>query len=181
MNIIIRRPKKSDVEELALLFKATVDEIFEREGIDEPKLQQGEIEEKLEFLNQDLNSDGSERYFLIAEVNGEIAGTIAIGPSNELIHDATHGALDDVLEIGTVYVHPKHQKKGIGMKLMNAMYIVLMARGVHEFCMDSGYKSAQSIWSRRVGQPEYIDKNRWGEGSHHMVWHKRIEDINIVL
>lgn len=181
MNIEIRRPKIDDVEELKALFRDTVNEVFDREGIDEPELKKDEINEKQAFLMEDLNSEGKDRYFLIAVVGNEIAGTIAIGPSNSLIHEAVGEKLDEVLEIGTVYVHPNHQKKGIGMKLMNAMYITLMSRGIYEFCLDSGYKSAQKIWTRKIGEPEYIDKDKWGEGNHHMVWHKSLKDIEINL
>jgi len=181
MNIQIRRPKVSDIETLKELFIATINEVFEREEIDEPDLKLDEIREKQTFLLEDLNSDGKDRYFLIALIDNEIVGTIAVGPSNELIHETTPGTLDSVPEIGTVYVHPNHQKKGIGMKLMSAMYITLIGRGVESFCLDSGYKSAQKIWTRNIGEPKYVNKDKWGPGNHHMVWHKSLKDIVIKL
>lgn len=134
-----------------------------------------EIKEKQAFLMEDLRSSGTDRYFLIAQLDNEIVGTIALGPSNELIRETIPEVLDSVLEIGTVYVHPNHQKKGVGMKLMSAMYITLLGRGVESFCLDSGYKSAQDIWTRNIGEPEYVNKDKWGPGNHHMVWHKSLK------
>ena len=181
MKIEIRRPQKADTEALNELFRATIDEVFDREGIELPELKLEEIKEKEAFLLEDLESGGKARYFLIACVDGAIAGTAALGPSNPLIHEATGDKLKDILEIGTVYVHPKFQKLGIGMKLLNAMYISLLARGEDSFCLDSGYKSAQAIWTRKIGQSEYVEKDRWGEGNPHMVWHKMLNDMQIQL
>lgn len=67
------------------------------------------------------------------------------------------------------------------MKLLNAMYVSLLARGEDSFCLDSGYKSAQAIWTRKIGKAEYVDKDKWGEGNPHMVWHKKLENIQIQL
>ena len=181
MLVNIRRPHKTDVGHLKELFEETINDIFDREKISDDQLKQGEIDEKMEFLLEDLNSNGKNRYFLVATVDGKIAGTIAVGKSNELITEATKGKLDEVVEIGTVYVHPNYQKLGIGMKMMNAMYITLLREDITEFCMDSGYKSAQAIWTRKIGKPEYVNIDCWGEGNHHMVWHKQLEDIDITL
>jgi len=181
MNIEIRRPKANDKEALKALFIATIDDIFEREAIDMPELKLEEIDEKQTFFLDDLESNGQKRYFLIAEIDGKVVGTAAIGPSNPLIHESSGDKLKEILEIGTVYVHPNYQKHGVGMKLMRAIYLTLLARGEREFCLDSGYKSAQAIWTRKIGPPEYIDADRWGEGNPHMVWHKSLDDVKILM
>ncbi len=181
MKVNIRRPKKQDIEPLKILFDETIKEIFERENIQEPEMMEEEIKEKYTFLMEDLSSKGKDRYFLLATVDGKIVGTVAWGKSNRLITESTQGRYDDVLEIGTVYVHPKYQKMGIGMKMMQAMYITLLSKGETEFCLDSGYKSAQAIWTKTLGEPARIDENKWGENNHHMIWYKKLEDINISL
>jgi len=181
MAINIRRPEVDDIDQLTKHFNETILDIFSREDIQDDDLCSGEMKEKMVFLMEDLDSKGKDRYFLVATVDGEIAGTIAYGPSNELIHECTHGELNDIGEIGTVYVHPKFQKQGIGMKLMNAMYISLISRGVSEYCLDSGYSSAQEIWTRKLGAPEYVSKDHWGTGNDHMVWHKKLDDIHITI
>jgi len=179
VTVTIRRPLYEDMDEIKELFIKTIDNVFEGNNIDMPDLKAEEILEKQALLKEDLDSLGEKRYFLVALVRDRIAGTIAIGPSNKLIEESTSGSLNNILEIGTVYVHPDFQKQGIGMKLMNAMYLTLLARGEESFCLDSGYKSAQAIWTKKLGPPSYIDIDKWAVGNHHMVWHKRLEEIEI--
>lgn len=179
--VTIRRPRPGDIEEIKDLFIQTIDDVFKRNNINMPDLKAEEILEKEAFLKEDLDSGGKDRYFLVALVDNRIVGTIAIGPSNALIEEATNGALNHVLEIGTVYVHPDFQKQGIGMKLMQAIYLTLLARGQEAFCLDSGYKSAQAIWTKKLGKAPYIDIDKWEVGNHHMVWYKRLEDVDITL
>ncbi|WP_430883182.1 GNAT family N-acetyltransferase [Fusibacter sp. JL216-2] len=180
-SVIIRRPRHEDAQALKKLFEDTIEFVFELNDIDLPDLKAEEISGKQAFLMEDLESNGEKRYFLIALVENRIAGIIGIGPSNELIEESTNGALNDVLEIGPVYVHPDFQKQGIGSKLMNAMYLTLLARGQESFCLDSGYKSAQVIWTKKLGQASYIDIDKWAVGNHHMVWHKSLDEMNITL
>ncbi len=181
MNIEIRRPVGADVSELGALFDRVVKDVFHREQVDDAQLMQEEMREKRVFLMEDLNSGGEERFFLIAVHEGKIVGTICIGPSNPLIHEVAGQALRDVVEIGTVYVDPDYQSKGIGTKLLNAIYIVLLAKGHEAFCLDSGYKSAQAIWNRKIGKAEYIEPHKWGENHPHMVWYKHMDAVHIEL
>lgn len=179
--IIIRRPENRDVHILYKLFEDTLIDAFERESIHMPDLLESEMEEKKAFLMEDLNTGGKARFFLIAEMDGVIAGTICIGASNPLIHEETNGALDKVLEIGTVFVHPDYQKRGIATLMVDSMLAVLLGRGEESFCLDSGYKIAQGIWIKRFGQPEFLNVNKWGEGNPHMIWHKRLSQTGLVF
>lgn len=181
MKLEIRRPTYTDIVAMKALFASTIDDVIKREGIDMPELMQEEFEEKQAFLREDLESGGEKRYFLVACIEGNIVGTAALGPSNPLIHEVTGDLLKDILEIGTVYVDPAYQKLGVGMKLINALYLTLLAKGETEFCLDSGYKSAQAIWNRKIGQAEYVEIDRWGEGNPHMVWHKQLKDMKIEM
>jgi GNAT superfamily N-acetyltransferase len=74
------------------------------------------------------------------------------------------------VEVGTVFVHPDYQGKGIGNSLLEAIMKHLKNIGLTEFCLDSGYGSAQQIWKRKFGLPDYWQKDFWGEGQDHMVW-----------
>jgi len=42
------------------------------------------------------------------------------------------------------------------------------------FCLDSGYKKAQSIWQKKFGKPDFILEHFWGENSHHMIWKRKL-------
>ena len=180
-NILIRRPCKTDIEELRRLFMVTIRDNFEKEGMgNNEEGINGEVEEKNRLLQEVLGANGADRFFLVACDQEKIVGTIVCGPCSTLINECTGGKLKGVMEIGTVYVLPKYQKKGIGTLLLNAMYIVLLSNRVEAFCLDSGYKSAQLVWHKKFGQPDFIIKDYWGEGFDHMIWYRRLDDISII-
>jgi hypothetical protein len=56
------------------------------------------------------------------------------------------------------------------------MYLTLQNRGIEEFCLDSGYLSAQKIWRKKFGEPDYLLKDYWGEGYNHMIWRIKVRD-----
>ena len=178
LRVLIRRPKAGDKAELNNFFRAVITDTFHKEGIGELKEDmEDEIEAKNEYLHRDLLSGGKNRFFLIALTGDKIIGTIEYGPASELIKKSTEGALSDIYEMGTVFVHPDYQKSGIGNQLLNEMYVTLKNKGVEEFCLDSGYKQSQKIWKKKFGEPEYLLKDYWGKGAHHMIWRVRIKDI----
>ena len=178
INIEISRPKFEDIELINGFFEIVIKDTFERNGIsDLVSTIVAEIEDKRRCLNQDIESDGKDRYFLIAKENDKIVGTIEYGASNELIISCTNGELKEVVEIGTVFVHPDYQEKGIGNRMLNLIFIELNKNGIKEFCLESGYKSAQKIWLNKFGDPEYHLIDYWGEDADHMVWRISVEDV----
>jgi GNAT superfamily N-acetyltransferase len=178
LRVLIRRPTAADMEALNNFFSAVITDTFYKEGIGDL---QGDMEEEIEaknsYLHRDLLSGGKDRYFLIALAGDKIIGTIEYGPASELINKTTEGALSSLYEVGTVFVHPDYQKSGIGNQLLNEMYLTLKNKGVEEFCLDSGYKQSQKIWKKKFGEPEYLLKDYWGKGAHHMIWRVRVNDL----
>jgi GNAT superfamily N-acetyltransferase len=176
--IKIRRPVNEDTAGLHEFFKMVITDTFIKEGIgglsdDMAK----EIEVKKEYLQQDLSSRGNDRYFLLAEAEGKLIGTVEFGQASELIMDGTNREYSDLFEVGTVFVHPDYQGQGIGSRLLGGLYPVFHEKGIEEFCLDSGYKRAQEIWKRKFGQPAVVMKDYWGDGAHHMIWRPRAEDL----
>lgn len=136
-----------------------------------------EIVSKKNHLKGDLQSNGEKRSFLIA-VNGEkIVGTIEYGAASELINLCTNNALQDVYEVGTVFVDPEFQRKGIANLLLQSIYTKIKNKDIKDCCLDSGYVSPQKIWQKKYGTPDYVLKNSWGEGSHHMIWRQEVEEL----
>jgi GNAT superfamily N-acetyltransferase len=177
-NIEIIRPKARDVELINEFFKIVLKDTFERNGIsDLVDTISEEIEDKRRCLNQDLASDGQDRYFLIARDDEKIVGSIEYGASNELILSCTKGELKDLVEIGTVFVHPDYQNKGIGTRMLNLIFNQLEKNGVKEFCLDSGYKTAQKTWIKKFGIPTYHLKDYWGPGADHMIWRVSVDSV----
>lgn len=180
-NISIRRPNELDIEQLHHLFEVTIADTFEKQGVgDDLEGINGEIEEKKHYLREDLESKGAERFFLVASYQGKIVGTIAYGPGSKLIEDGSNGKLKDIGEIGTVFVLPEYQKRGIGTLLVNSIFIALLSRNIEEFCLDSGYTRAQRVWRKKLGDPTMIIKDYWGEGFDHLIWHRKLKDMQII-
>ncbi|EEM16828.1 MULTISPECIES: GNAT family N-acetyltransferase [Bacillus] len=183
-NVEIRRPIIGDYEELHQLFHTVIVDTFAREGLSELTGDiENEIETKKQYLKCDFDSDGKNRYFLIAVDKhcNKIIGTIEFGPSSKLINNCTDGALKDLYEIGTVFVLPNYQRRGIGNLLLNAIFLTLLDKGIKEFCLDSGYTNAQKIWKKKFGEPNFLLKDYWGEAYDHMIWRKCINDIPIIF
>nr|WP_090237541.1 GNAT family N-acetyltransferase [Fictibacillus solisalsi] len=176
-EMTIRRPAKTDQEELNELFIAVIKHTFKKEGLSHmTEEMEEEIEQKKQFLETDLVSNGIAHYFLIAvdADKNKIIGTIACGPANELILSGTNGVLKDCLEIGTVFVHPAYQKQGVGSALLSHLIRDMREKGIIRYCLDSGYKQAQNVWRNKLGEPSYFMEDYWGEGNHHMIWTKTI-------
>ncbi len=169
--ILVRRPKTQDVKELNQFFRIVITDTFAREGlsglVDDIE---AEIESKKKYLQLDLASNGEKRYFLIALAENKIIGTIEYGPASQLVQDCTKGKLGNLVEVGTVFCLPNYQRQGIGNKLLIEMLQTLKRRGILEFCLDSGYKNAQTIWKKKFGEPDYLLKDYWGQGQDHMIW-----------
>jgi len=175
--IDLKRPSSDDFAELRRFFELVITDTFEKEGISHlVQDRQNEIEEKGNYLRMDLDTNGRDKYFYIALHNKKIIGTIEYGPSSSLIHHLTHGALDRVPEIGTVFVHPNFQRQGVANVLLNAIFLTLLGKGVQEFCLDSGYTNAQQVWRKKFGEPTYLFPNFWGNGTDHMIWKGRVSD-----
>ncbi|PEI74026.1 GNAT family N-acetyltransferase [Bacillus wiedmannii] len=183
-NVKIRRPNSDDLDELNLFFRLVITHTFKNEGLSQLLDDiENEINTKKQYLKTDFDSNGEKRYFLLAIDTSydKIIGTIEIGPASTLINSCTGGALKDLYEIGTVFILPEYQRKGIGSLLLNTMFLTLLSRGITEYCLDSGYKKAQSIWTRKFGEPSYVLKDYWGESSDHMIWKKSLHDTPLIF
>ncbi|WP_246938824.1 GNAT family N-acetyltransferase [Bacillus pinisoli] len=173
LNVEIRRPEIEDREQVKEFFRLVIIDTFNKEGIGE-KLDdmKDEIKTKEAYLEDDYKSNGNRRNFLIAVDgrNDKIIGCIEFGPASNLIIECTNNNFKDLLEVGTVFVHPDYQGRGVGKLLLNKMFNTLQSQGIKECCLDSGYIQAQKVWKNKFGEPNYLLKDYWGIGYHHMIW-----------
>ncbi|MEK4667381.1 GNAT family N-acetyltransferase [Niallia sp. FSL R7-0271] len=179
MHLIeIRRPLETDRKELQHFFDIMLKSTFDKNGIANlVEDRQTELQEKQDQLNEDFASSGKKRYFLLAtdKATGDLLGCIAYGPVSALIVRETKGEFTDMLEVGTAFVHPDHQNKGIGTLLLQAILEVLKSKGIKEYCLDSGYQLAQKVWTKKLGSPYLLLEDYWGEGAHHMIWRRQMD------
>lgn len=171
--MIVERPKLDDSKELHDFFENVIRDTFERNEISNlTKLLEEEIIYKKKILQEDFESNGEKRYFLVGKIDNVIVATIEIGKINEVIENVLgHG---NEVEMGTVYVHPNYQKQGLGSSMVQEAIDFLKEKGYRRFYFDSGYKSAQRVWSYKFGKPKFFLADYWEKGAHHMIWEVNI-------
>lgn len=170
-SIAIRTPRPTDRAALHGFFRLVIEDTYRKEGIAHLV---DDMEEEIRYKKSLLQRQGEERFFLLAERGAQIIATIEYGPASELIVDLTSGAYRGIPEVGTVFVHPDHQRIGFGTLMVNAMLLILLGRGVETFCLDSGYARAQTVWKKRFGEPDHRFIDHWGEGMDHLIWKRSV-------
>jgi len=60
--------------------------------------------------------------------------------------------------------------------LVKEILYVLKRHGIHEMCLDSGYKKAQTYWQKNLGTPQYFLEDFWGKDAHHMIWQLTVDE-----
>ncbi len=174
----IARPTIEDIPALDTFFELILTDTFEKNGyLDLAELRDSEILQKKAYIRDDLLENEDKPYFLAAKTEeGVIIGTIASGPANDDILKCTAHAYEGIPEIGSLFVHPDYQGKGLASQLIDAIEVYLRANGYTQYCLDSGYKLAQKTWTRKFGEPAYLIKDHWGEGADHMIWLVTLEN-----
>lgn len=182
MKLFIERPRPADHRELQQLIDSVIrwtyrdeqiDASYADEMLDQIRLQQDSVARSLE-------SGGIDPYILLLRQEGKIVGTISYGQVGKNISDFIPGEFANARELKTMYVLPECQGIGAGNLLMNAILLSLIQTGVPDIYFDCGYKRAQGHWIRRFGEPTITVKDHWGPGADHMVWHRRMEDVEVV-
>lgn len=176
-NLNIGPPAAGEIRQIHRVFELAIRDAFKQEGL-EAHLEdiKYEISHKQERLANALYTQEPALHFLVARVRDEVVGTISYGPSGQLISECTDGQLKDVGELGSLYILPDYQNRGIGSALISEMVQQLDKQGIEQFCLDSGYRRAQVRWARKFGPPYAIAKDRWGPDSPHMVWLCQVQD-----
>lgn len=162
---------EDDISPVSDLYKLAITDAFESEGLGhlQGDIKQ-EIESKIRMAAASLNPLNSDIWFWVARIDGVVAGTISYAPCGEDIRVCTGNQLDAVGELGSLYVLPEYQGQGIGSALIAMLIVFLREQGIDRFCLDSGYRRAQTRWLRKFGEPYVIVKDYWGPDSAHMVW-----------
>lgn len=170
-GLIIERLNENDIEQTSRFLHYVIEDTFIKNDLGDLQNEiKKEAAEKRDYLLSDVATKGQKHFFLIAKYKDTIVGTIESSPDDDFISNCTNGELNSITKIGTIYIHPDYQKQGIGSKLLDSMFIELHLRGVHQFCLDSGFVSAQKIWTKKFGKPTYHLKDFWSEGEDHMIW-----------
>jgi len=175
-DLVIIKPDIPDLESAYTVFEQSITLAFEEEGISPEETSQ-DIAHKKALLLKSVTDTSSDYIFMVAKLDDIVIGTISYGPCSHEIGVCTNNELDDVGELGSLYVLPEYQGQGVGSALINAMLKHLHSMGVEQFCLDCGLKAAQQRWLRKFGAPYKVAKDYWGEGSDHIVWLCNVKDF----
>lgn len=189
-GIVIAPLTPADRDEACRVFERTIPEAFAGEGLGHLMEEiREEVNGKKKLVDMALRIPANLAIrpsspqaaevpviFLVARSAREVVGTISFGPCGKEIAECTRHALDDVGELGSLYVLPDYQGQGIGSAFIQTMAKELKERGIQRFYLDSGYKKAQQKWQRKFGEPYAVAKNYWGPGQDHLVWLCNVED-----
>lgn len=153
------------------LFELCIPDTFRREKIDHlTQTCSDEIEYKCRLIEDALTEKKLGFTFWVAKQKDKVLGIISYGPCGEDIKRCSQESLTHLGELGSLYVLPEFQNQGLGSALIKAMVTELMALGIQEFCLDSGYPEAQKRWRQKFGEPVIEVKDYWGQGMTHCVW-----------
>lgn len=177
-QVIVRRPRWEDVASLDAFFIKVIQHTLIINGLaDLVDFQIEEREDKNKKIRQDLATGGKDRFFLLGEYQGQIIATIEYGPPSELLLQCTNQELLGVPEIGTVFVCPNHQRRGVASLLLRTLFQELSQAQIDQVCLDSGYPLAQEIWTHIFGEPTYVLKDFWSPGGHHLIWRVGVAEM----
>lgn len=174
MDITIEELNKKDAAEAYHLLTEVIIDNWKTEGIDINKFKkelQGELQGQKDRL------DGfcikGLPYYLVAKYDEEIVGVIAYGPNEKPIKLALKKlkkSEESMVEVMASYVELSFQRKGIGTKLFNSILEKIKKDDYKYFSLTTGYKKGLKFWSKKLGKPDIILKNYFGEGVHFWVW-----------
>ena len=176
-KLIIIVPTLGEENEIENFFKITIKTAYEEQGVGHlSEIIKEDVETKMQMV-KDFFEGNNKYYFLVAKVEQGIVGVISFGSCGNIIRKCCDGLLDNVGELGSLYVLNKYQGQKIGSKLINSLILYLKQNQIEDFCLDSGFKKAQRKWTRKFGQPYKIMKNYWGTNSDHFIWYCKVSDF----
>ncbi len=168
--MIIKKPMETDVSKLQDFLELVISDTSKKEGGEEEEFILEEVRGKMKVLKNYLQHPDKDTSFLIAVDGEQIIGTISSSFCRGKILEFLGNRVEKEFQIGTVYIHPDYQRKGVAVSLLNRMNEILKGKGIKEFYLDSGYLEAQKYWKRKLGAPLFVKKDYWEEGIDHMIW-----------
>lgn len=181
MQVQINRPLQKDITKIQKLFHTVLVDTFKKNEIHEAY--DGEIqylvERNTKNVKQDITSNGSQEYFLVARNEQQVVGIIGFGSPSKEIRKNYKIDFENIPEIKNAFILPEFQRNGIGTQLFEKLIEVLKEKGIEEFVLDSGFTSAQVYWKKKLGNPIVTAKNYWGDGTDYLIWHKSLGDKKV--
>lgn len=119
------------------------------------------------------------RHYLLAQEGKAIVGMIAyLQPCDavKLAMKSLNIKSTSIREIVAVYVHPDHQRQGIGTKLFTEMLGILRHDKAEYFAVSTGYKKGRAFWTKKLGKASVVFPTYYS-GHPCSVWIRKVGDI----
>jgi len=168
-GIQIKPLRIDDISHLKNLFEKTISEIFERNNIKDKIELEHEINDKIDKVFKSVLEEESIARFFVVEKENTIVGIAGFSLINNDIRSNIENN-ENAYELGTVYILPEFQRKGIGSLLINTVLENIKNMGIHEFYLDCGYRTSQPYWIEKFGKPYINIENKFGKNQDYMIW-----------
>ncbi len=158
------------------LIKKIVTDGFIDEGID-IKRDKKHLDEEL-LIQFTRLKEFSHHYFL-AQKDNKVVGMIAYLQPCEAVKLAMKSLKiksSSIIEIVAVYVHPDHQRKGIGSMLFKKMKGILHKNNIDYFAVSTGYKKGRAFWTKKLGEVSVLFPTYYS-GHPCSAWIRKVGDI----
>ena len=109
----IKKPIKNDLPKLEDFFRKVITDTAKKEGITIINFIEEEVEKKLKYC-RNYFEEGNNISILLAIDGEKIIGSISSSYCNLDIQNVIKDLKKDSIKIGTVYIHPSYQRKGLG-------------------------------------------------------------------
>jgi len=155
--------------DLSTLFRESIEDTCQKNHIFDRSIVEAEVAEKISKLERYLHCpvDGEAMLCVLAQGRPVAVGGYFPCAGDILAHgDATTA---DV-EIGSLYVAPLSQGRGIGRLVFEELKGQIRATGRHQAFLDSGYPSSQSYWRKQLGEPHRDTESPFGPAFRYQIW-----------
>jgi hypothetical protein len=169
MDTLIRDLEYSDYSAVCALVRETVEDTYKLNDIKNDDLEEF-INEKISGISGYLKNHYNYEKYKVVLLNSEIIGIGGIFKICESIRTNIKGYNDESVEIGSINIKNKFQKKGINKLLMKELINEIQKMGIDIFYLDCGYSSSQKYWMGIFGEPEIRINSYFSENEHYMIW-----------
>ena len=172
VEIIIELGKKSDIDEIELLYNE-LNDVLEK-GINYPGWKKN-----IYPIREDAEKGIFEGNLYVAKFQGKIVGSIILNHEPESMYDSVKWKVDakysDIFVIHTFVVHPNYFKLGIGKRLMNFADDIAKKSNIKSIRLDVYEKNVPAIKLYEKCGYEYIDTIDLGLSKYGLDWFKLYE------
>lgn len=176
MNLALCQPDFTLFPLIVDLFTDSISNTFKLNNIHNNEELKYEINEKSSWVKDFIESKNHSSLFLIAKYDADVAGIAGYFPVSKTIRKNSPTLSEKDIEIGSVYIRPQYQKRGITRILLRALLEEMKIKGIREFCLDCGYPTSQVYWKKIFGNPIREFPNYFGENESYMIWKINVEE-----